>query len=99
MKKTFVILFLLSVLTVAFGWPFIMLLSGCAIQTEPAVPPQPHGGTCESVYVNLKKLGGCGMHMETLIENCHDEERNSSVPLPHDCATEAKTCEEFNACS
>lgn len=101
--KKLKILFLLCTLVVTLGWPFLLLaLSGCTVTTGPVVhtpEPQPHGGTCESAVENVKKLGGCGMHLDTLLQDCKDEESRSSVPLPHDCVTEAKTCDVMLACS
>ncbi len=76
----------------------VPLLVGC-VTLRPAVEPQPHGGTCETAHANVMKLGGCGLHTDTLIKDCHDEERNSGVEMPHDCVTEAKTCEEVRACT
>ncbi len=73
------------------------LVVGCHF-VDP-IPPQPHGGTCESEKANLEKLGGCTLHLDTYIENCHAEEEKSGVPLPHDCVTEAKTCEEALVCT
>jgi len=90
---------LFVLLIVAFVAAFV---SGCTVTTGPIVhtpEPQPHGGTCESAVENVKKLGGCGMHLDTLLQDCKDEETRSSVPLPHDCVTEAKDCETFLACS
>jgi len=80
-------------------WLVALGNSGCTVQTVPVTPPQPHGGTCESAFENAKKLGGCRMHLDTLLQDCKDEESRSGVPLPHDCVTEAKDCETFLACS
>ncbi len=74
-------------------------ISGCTVQTTPVVPPQPHGGTCESAALNVKKLGGCGLHLESLLQDCKDEEERSAVPLPHDCVTEAPDCKTMLSCS
>jgi hypothetical protein len=93
------IAFLVAAFLVVFGWPFILLLSGCTVRTGPVVPPQPHGGTCETAYENAKKLGGCGLHLDTLVQDCHDEEDRSGVPMPHDCVTEATSCEILLSCT
>lgn len=75
------------------------LAAGCRM--VPPVPPEPHGGTCESAQANLVKLDGCTLNTERFASYCHDEQAAKARVgswLPLDCMTAAPSCKEFLAC-
>ncbi len=78
-----------------------LLLAGCTVRDVRPVPPQPHGGTCETAHASLTTLGGCGANLPRFVQDCEDRQAfNASRGrgLALDCLTEAKSCEEALSC-
>lgn len=77
----------------------LALAVGCV--PAPVVPPPDGPGDCATTEANLRKLGGCGIDLETFAKDCAAESQAESeigVRLPLGCLSAGQTCAEEWSC-